>query len=519
MKRAHYFLLVSLLVGVLQACGGGGGSSASVTPPPADGGGGGGSGSDASNPPPPVNEGGVSAPFALASNAFFWVGDPNQYPGVWFSLPANLFSFVLQEAEQDANGAIVRLGYKVTTFAGGLTPILTEQGELRFGGENSIAHDVSGDATYAMGRWVSGTGEGATSTHYAVYNGLDTHALPPGDDYVCTLQNSTTPTRSDGATGRIVDAAMTLSVDSTGGDRRTHMNGSMTIAFGDDIVSIPLGDNAALVTANNAGSEATLVNTADGGYALMVRASSRDNPGYLVIARLGCAEAPLPPPPSADEGSVSAPFVLTGKTVYNSGTGAGSPVTAFQQSASGAIAGITVNGNEWRTNGNYWVTKEISGDASYAMGRMIRGSFNERGEFISDGGGMRYAIYNIPASFPTSGAYACTLQSSTTPTGSAVTGPAAFVDGGPVTLSFDSAGAHLSGAVAMSIDSETYTFPLPDLITAPAFAGSTPGSVSTVNFTTAQVADASNGNYAVMVYAFDTIFRRVGSARLICSGA
>ena len=157
------------LVCTLAACGGGGGGEAAPATPLA--------------PPAPaavVNTGTVSAAFvAGTSPRFFLAGIASQSSGVASPLV------------QDAAGAVTTLGKNTLT------------------GSPTATHEISGDATYAEGRWVQGTvttvSGGATLTgtsndayHYVVFNQLA--ALPSSGTPSCAAGRMTAPTYAGGGT-------------------------------------------------------------------------------------------------------------------------------------------------------------------------------------------------------------------------------------------------------------------------------------------------------------------------------
>lgn len=161
-----------------------------------------------------------------------------------------------------------------------------------------------------------------------------------------------------------------------------------------------------------------------------------------------------PPLASGDTGSASAPFANNANGRYlllavaSQSTG---PLTSVTQGASGAlsvIAGTTFTGTPA-------ITREISGDASFAQGRWFTGTVtNSAGATVLTGNNAsaHYTVYKTPATLPTSGSLACDAGTFTAPsyTGGSVVGQAAHFGSasGSATLSFSAAGA----ALAMTVD-------------------------------------------------------------------
>jgi hypothetical protein len=157
--------------GTSAAAPGAGGSSASVTNPPAP-----------VNPPPaeskPANSGSVDAPFvAGAKPRFLMTGRLGQMSGIASPLT------------QTSDGAVTVMGS--TTLTG--TTIATQ--------------DISGNASFAQGRWSVGTAKFSSSTwtmtgdsfdafHYSVYNSLET--LPTNGSMTCNSGKFTKPGYSGG---------------------------------------------------------------------------------------------------------------------------------------------------------------------------------------------------------------------------------------------------------------------------------------------------------------------------------
>jgi hypothetical protein len=226
------------------------------------------------------------------------------------------------------------------------------------------------------------------------------------------------------------------------------------------------------------------------------------------------------PAASGDQGSVSAPFAVTADLsrymIFSPSGSKFGGLTATSQAASGAITDLETT-NSSITFSDSGVTKDIAGDASYALGRWVTGTittasgtYDPNTQVLvlilpgqsnvlpgTDQGSYHYAAYNILASLPTAGNYACALQSSTTPTsgGSASTGSVSST----IALNFDDAGAHLTGNVNVTVGGETVAASVPSSITSPSSLSGSGLFLAQGTGTMVQVADAGNGNYALMV--------------------
>jgi hypothetical protein len=292
-------LLVSVLtLALLQACGGDGDDN-NVTPPPSGGDGGGavtppsgGDEGDAVTPPSGGDEGGAVTP---PSGGDGGGGDQGGVQAAF--VPSDLARYMLFYQNGSSNGARVNAEQAAD---GGITSL---------GGyslSDGAIKDMAGDASYALGRWVSGTvtsptgssqitGADAGSYHYAVYN--IPASFPATGAYACAQQTATTPTRVNGSgadTGS-VDGAANLSFDSTG----AHLSGAMTVTVGGENVTVSLPASIASPTslgisgqflASGAGAGVQVI-VADGGYALMAAYAAQLANGALYhgIARMSCS--------------------------------------------------------------------------------------------------------------------------------------------------------------------------------------------------------------------------------------
>ena len=158
---------------------------------------------------------------------------------------------------------------------------------------------------------------------------------------------------------------------------------------------------------------------------------------------------------SADTGSVSTPFVAGSTPRYQltsvNGQSFGK-LTPLIQAASGAMTTLSSTVLSGAS-----VTKDIAGDATFAMGRWTAGtvtsSTGAQTLTGTDNVAYHYLALNAPAAFPVSGAKTCDAGVFTTPTyasGGAntnVTGAAS----GSAALSFGAGGAAITGAINVTV--------------------------------------------------------------------
>jgi hypothetical protein len=122
---------------------------------------------------------------------------------------------------------------------------------------------------------------------------------------------------------------------------------------------------------------------------------------------------------------------------------------------------VTALGNN--TLSGQTVVKDISGDASFALGRWSQGTVTAtNGSTVLDGtsnNAYHYALFNNLTAFPTSGTYNCDTGKFTAPTyigGTNVTASAySGTATGSATLSFSAAGAAVSVTINTSAGGQT----------------------------------------------------------------
>lgn len=265
MKNKLLILSSLIPLVLLQACGGGGSETVEVFLTPG-------------GTTPNVNSGWVSAPFK--------VGDKPIYQAISVSgqVLGNLNPVV-----QASSGAIMTLGDAVLDDSG-------------------VTKDISGDATYAMGRWVFGTvtrrtgsemlvGNDNRSNHYVVVNTVD--AYPVSKTLTCDTGVFTPPTdtqlNSAAPLGKVIGSASlrfdggvatiagTLNVSAAGAIGSTSLNGTSPTPATLAVSGAYLNGGAGSATMiGDAGSGAYLVATA---YSTTLSNGAR----YLGVARFRCS--------------------------------------------------------------------------------------------------------------------------------------------------------------------------------------------------------------------------------------
>lgn len=244
-----------------------------------------------------------------------------------------------------------------------------------------------------------------------------------------------------------------------------------------------------------------------------------------------------------NDGNVSAPFTRTDFSRYMLISPRASDfglLTDVAQADSGALLRLNVT-----RFSDSSATREIAGDASYALGRWVQGTVTDlTGTQTlpgSDDRSYHYAAYNIPARFPATGDYLCAPQIATLPTRASGTGVdtgflgtgLCFSAGGEVEakwgcpydrtrFEFNDAGAHfLSGHwMYVTADHESVLVLMPDLIASPDSLATSGEFLDGGTGAAVQITDAGDGNYAiVMAYAakFESGALYHGVARMSCT--
>lgn len=211
-----------------------------------------------------------------------------------------------------------------------------------------------------------------------------------------------------------------------------------------------------------------------------------------------------PPVASGDTGSISAPFANNANGRYlllavaSQSTGPLTTVTQGGTGALSAIAGTTFTGTPA-------ITREISGDASFAQGRWFTGTLTSSGGatiMTGNNASAHYTVYKTPASLPASGSLACDAGSFTAPSyvgGSAIGQNAYFgTAAGRATLSFSAAGAALSMTVDASAGGSTGSISGAGLAGTPASTAITGAFLGGSTGTLLALGDAGAGRYLLI---------------------
>ena len=168
-------------------------------------------------------------------------------------------------------------------------------------------------------------------------------------------------------------------------------------------------------------------------------------------------------PASADSGSVSAPFER-GATARYQLLGPGSQsfgvLSDSEQSANGAMTKLNSN----VLSGNS-ATKEIAGDANFALGRWAAGTVTRSSgvETLTgtDSRAYHYVAINVLTALPTTGTPTCDAGVFTAPTYIAGSGAqGAGTASGSASLAFDSNGAAVGGTLTVTADGVSTTVSL-----------------------------------------------------------
>ncbi len=233
---------------------------------------------------------------------------------------------------------------------------------------------------------------------------------------------------------------------------------------------------------------------------------------------------PTTPITSPNTGSVSAPFSRAATARYQlvgpSGQRFG-PVDPGVQDASGAMTTLGSNVLSGST-----AVKDISGDASYAMGRWTAGTVTtSSGTSTLSGAGndvYHYLAVNLPTAFPTSGTFTCDAGVFTAPTYASGAGGAAVVGSatGSASLSFGADGATVAGAINVTASGSSGSASLNGSVSGPSSATITGAYFSNGAGAYVQIGDGGAGSYLV-ASSFAAVLANgshyIGVAKFRCS--
>jgi len=214
---------------------------------------------------------------------------------------------------------------------------------------------------------------------------------------------------------------------------------------------------------------------------------------------------PVAPTATGDStGSVSARFasgdnsrfVLTSIGLQSNGKAG-----ALVQDASGALS--TIGGIVF--TGNPAVTREISGDATFAQGRWFKGAFSSSTgatTLTGNNASAHYVAYNVLAALPASGTFACDAGTFTAPSytgGSSVPSGADFgAASGNASMAFDASGAKVVLAIDASAGGSTGKVTASTTIASPASSGITGGYLSGGTGAQLVLGDGGTGRYLLL---------------------
>lgn len=226
---------------------------------------------------------------------------------------------------------------------------------------------------------------------------------------------------------------------------------------------------------------------------------------------------------SANTGAVSAAFVAGSMPRYQLTSASGQTfgkLEPFVQASSGAMT--TLGGNVLSGES---VTKEISGDATYAMGRWVAGTVTRSSgaETLTgaDSRAYHYLAINAPSAFPASGTLTCDAGVFTAPTyvsggsGTGTTGTAS----GSASVSFGAGGAAISGSISVSASGSSGSASLNGTVTTVTSTAITGAYLSGGAGSAVQVGDAGGGVHLVAATYAATLAsgaRYIGVAKFRC---
>lgn len=228
---------------------------------------------------------------------------------------------------------------------------------------------------------------------------------------------------------------------------------------------------------------------------------------------------------SADSGSVSARFAAGASSRYQL-VGIGSQTFGRLDTSVQASSGAMTKLSDAVLSGNS-ATKDISGDASYALGRWAAGTVTRSSgsETLSgtDNRAYHYLVVNTPAQFPATGSLTCDAGVFTAPTyerGGSGTQPNSGTASGSATLSFGAGGATVGGAVNVAASGSAGAATLGTTISSTSSASVTGAYLSGGSGAAVQIGDAGGGAFLVAASYAATLAngaRYIGVARFRCA--
>ena len=214
---------------------------------------------------------------------------------------------------------------------------------------------------------------------------------------------------------------------------------------------------------------------------------------------------PVAPTAGGDStGSVSARFASgdNSRFVFTSiGLQSNGKAGTLVQDASGALS--TLGGIVF--TGNPPVTREISGDATFAQGRWFKGAFSSSTGATTLSGNnasAHYVAYNVLAALPASGTFTCDAGTFTAPSytgGNSVPSGADFgTASGNASMAFDASGARIVLAIDASAGGSTGRISASTTMASAASSGYTGGYLSGGTGAQLVLGDGGAGRYLLL---------------------
>ena len=240
--------------------------------------------------------------------------------------------------------------------------------------------------------------------------------------------------------------------------------------------------------------------------------SSPADPAVAVNPPVNPPVVPVTPPvvpvtpavTGENTGAVSARFVNgdNSRFVFTSiGLQSNGKASTLVQDASGALSTI----GSIVLTGNPSVTREISGDASFAQGRWFKGAFSSSTTattLTGNNASAHYVAYNVLAALPATGTFTCDAGTFTAPSytgGSSIASGANFgTSTGSASLSFDGSGAKVALTIDASAGGSTGKVSAATTIASAASSSITGGYLSSGTGAQLMLGDGGAGRYLLL---------------------
>ena len=240
--------------------------------------------------------------------------------------------------------------------------------------------------------------------------------------------------------------------------------------------------------------------------------SSPADPAVAVNPPVNPPVVPVTPPvvpvtpavTGENTGAVSARFVNgdNSRFVFTSiGLQSNGKAGTLVQDASGALSTI----GSIVLTGNPSVTREISGDASFAQGRWFKGAFSSSTTattLTGNNASAHYVAYNVLAALPATGTFTCDAGTFTAPSytgGSSIASSANFgTSTGSASLSFDGSGAKVALTIDASAGGSTGKVSAATTIASAASSSITGGYLSSGTGAQLMLGDGGAGRYLLL---------------------